>query len=350
VVRLGDGRETGVTFGRIVGVGLLPSGRVVVADASEQQVRTFDSIGRVESRWGRPGSGPGEFRNLAGIAVTPESLFAFESAPGPSRRHARDIVSGDVTQSEVRDSVGRLRAIARFSDGALLVARDGFRAVSPPPLGTAVRDTIELGILSAGGQQPHAWIRGVPNNSWVSYRVASDGASLAMTRQPLGASLVTTAAGRHAWIGDTQSGVIRIFGMDGTMLREVTLPGERRSLIASELARLRALEMQKATNDAARDRVEAQFDARTAPSLLPAFRRMVASADSLVWVDAGAAAGTDSSEAIVFTSSGQLVARVRLPANFVVWHADHAAVAGVLTDEDGAESVVVYRVKRGAVQ
>lgn len=54
-------------FGRF-----LPDGRAVVADARGLFLRVFGPDGRLEAEMGRSGDGPGEFRSIFGLWITPE--------------------------------------------------------------------------------------------------------------------------------------------------------------------------------------------------------------------------------------------------------------------------------------
>ncbi len=58
------------TFGRIGGLAVLSDLRIVVSDATTQQLRFFSPAGVHERTVGGRGSGPGEYRALGGIAVT----------------------------------------------------------------------------------------------------------------------------------------------------------------------------------------------------------------------------------------------------------------------------------------
>lgn len=55
-----SGRGTGVVFGKLAGAFVLES-RVLVLDEARSQLLLFDSTGRLVDRFGRTGSGPGEF-------------------------------------------------------------------------------------------------------------------------------------------------------------------------------------------------------------------------------------------------------------------------------------------------
>lgn len=333
-------------FGRVVGVVLLRAGKIAVADAGDQQIRVFDGMGALLTRWGRPGSGPGEFRNLVAIAGSMDSLLAFESAPGPSRFQAFHVVDGFVAGGELRDDVGSLRVLGRFPTGEFLVSRGGFRSVQPPPLGQLQRDTIDVGIFAPSSQPSVAWIGKQPNNTWLSFPSGSSVPPLAIARQPLGASLAAAASDRYAWILDSQSGRVRIYGIDGRLAREMTLPVRRYTLSDKRIQQMRVADLARAGNDFARLRIEAQYSRPTLPKYAPVFRRIVSGERATVWVDLGPTEDSRSSEAIVFTASGQSLARVVLPPGFVLWHAGEDFVAGVEADADGTESVVVYRLHR----
>jgi len=61
----GDGPEL---FGRIAALAVSADGDILVADGITQQVRVFDRDGAFRTSFGRLGGGPGEFRNISGMA------------------------------------------------------------------------------------------------------------------------------------------------------------------------------------------------------------------------------------------------------------------------------------------
>jgi len=65
----------GADFGRIAGLAFDSTGRIFVADRQDEQISVFTSAGALQSRIGRKGSGPLEFRQLASIAIGPDGLL-----------------------------------------------------------------------------------------------------------------------------------------------------------------------------------------------------------------------------------------------------------------------------------
>ena len=57
------------------GVAEAPDGRVLVSDAGHHQIVVFDIAGTVAARWGRRGTGPGEFNEPTGIEIHGGQVF-----------------------------------------------------------------------------------------------------------------------------------------------------------------------------------------------------------------------------------------------------------------------------------
>ncbi len=66
---IGDNREGPANFGRVRGVAVTPEGDVLVLDDDAQEVRVFDSAGRLVQSIGGLGDGPAEFRYANGIEL-----------------------------------------------------------------------------------------------------------------------------------------------------------------------------------------------------------------------------------------------------------------------------------------
>ncbi|MEX2609638.1 MAG: hypothetical protein WEA24_06800 [Gemmatimonadota bacterium] len=89
-IGLVDGPEPYV-FGRLSDAALGPGGVIYALDGQAQVVRAFDGSGRHVRDIGGPGSGPGEFRRAAMLAVAPDgTLYVGETSPGRVHVFAAD--------------------------------------------------------------------------------------------------------------------------------------------------------------------------------------------------------------------------------------------------------------------
>jgi hypothetical protein len=77
---------------RVVGVEVLPDGRVALANLGDNTVRLYAPDGRLLWRAGGSGEGPGEFTQLRGIARLPEGLVGYQPLPRPA--HLFDLDGG----------------------------------------------------------------------------------------------------------------------------------------------------------------------------------------------------------------------------------------------------------------
>ncbi len=83
VATVSDDSSSGVTLGSIRSVLLDRRGRLFIVDESLYQLLVFDSLGSYIARWGRRGSGPGEFRTPYSVAMLGDSVALLD--PSSSR-------------------------------------------------------------------------------------------------------------------------------------------------------------------------------------------------------------------------------------------------------------------------
>lgn len=76
-----DGAEEEV-FGAVTGVVVDADGRIWVADGQASEIRVFGPEGTFLRRVGRAGEGPGEFRNISGLALAPDGVGALDGQLG----------------------------------------------------------------------------------------------------------------------------------------------------------------------------------------------------------------------------------------------------------------------------
>ncbi|MEP6835048.1 MAG: 6-bladed beta-propeller [Gemmatimonas sp.] len=71
----GSDADENATFGRIVSLAVDRTGRIVVADRQDNQLKIFSRDGAFVSRMGRKGAGPLEFTGIASIGFGPDGLL-----------------------------------------------------------------------------------------------------------------------------------------------------------------------------------------------------------------------------------------------------------------------------------
>lgn len=101
------------TFGDVTGVAVGEDGRIYVGDTQALEVRVFSPDGAYLTRFGRDGEGPGEFRNISGVAPAPGGIAVLDG------RLAR--VTVFTTHGEPVRSIRLERPYLIFDNGAPMV-------------------------------------------------------------------------------------------------------------------------------------------------------------------------------------------------------------------------------------
>ncbi len=120
------GADESLPLGRISGAVFFGDG-VAVADLQSHEVLILDAAGRLISRQGRHGEGPGEYRYLAGIARHGDGLVTWDA--NHFRATLLDASGGYVGETSLRRR-GRVRAeiVGAFGNSVLLeIWQTGFR-------------------------------------------------------------------------------------------------------------------------------------------------------------------------------------------------------------------------------
>jgi hypothetical protein len=326
----------------------MPTGEIVVANGGTQELRVFSPTGAFVKLLGRRGRGPGEFQSLSSLTRNKDSLFATEQAPGPSQLQLFTFADGFRNNTLLRaaNTPRGVTAAGRLATGDLLVRQGGFAAVTPPPLGTLQRDSATLGILTLGEPGEVSWIGTVPNNTWYSYNLAAGPVRTTLSRYTLGPSLVAVASGENVWIGDTGTGMIRVFDGAGRAVREFAAPFASRTFNEAALTRAKMQALEAASDDNVRSRVEAHYSTVIRPRTTPRFGRLIAGLAGEVWVESYEEDAGAPRQVIVLSATGRPVATLRIPSSVTVHEIGADYVVGVETDADGIQRIVQLRLQR----
>lgn len=322
-------------FSGIVGAFRLGSGEVAVADRGSNQVRYFGPDGTFRRALGREGAGPGEFRSIGSAMRFGDTLAVFDGRNG-----RLTLLLGDTLLQTLpvrAASAGpRFNISARLEDGRWLAGSSVSPGFAPQPY----RDSIALGIFPPSGEgevQLLGWFPG----PWV---VSIEGQITGMAGFFRWVNART--AGGEILVMDADQERIRRLGPDGTERGTIPVANYAEPLTPALIDQVIAQEPASGMDSAvARQWREVRFDPAVLPSRRP-FAGMLVDAEGHVWL--GAYREEDApGRYFVLALDGRLLATVSVPAGFRPTEIGRDHCLGILTDRDGVESVVMYRLVRG---
>ena len=277
------GSDESLPLGRVSGAVFFGDG-IAIADVRSYEVLILDAAGRLLSRHGRKGEGPGDYLNLAAIArhgdglVTSDASYLF-------RVNWLDASGVYVGQTKLRP-LGRQmsRIVGAFGNSVLFeISEVGWRGPSPAgPMEIRHPVRYEIVRLSDGevvfeGTRPG-------EEQWALREVYDDAGRLIHGVRPVtfGRTAVSAVTDRYAYLADTDSITITRYDEAGTAV-EVSFEQPRESAEADWVRfvsdTLRANEL----------KTESDFGLRLLEDLparptLPAFSAMKGGADGLLWI------------------------------------------------------------------
>ena len=279
------GSDESLPLGWVSGAVFFGDG-IAIADRMSHEVLILDAAGRLLSRQGRKGEGPGEYMNLAAIARHADGLVTWDAY---HLRVTRLDASGGYIGQTKHTLVGPYlmsRIVGAFGNGVLLESWElGWRGSSPAgPMEIRLPVTYEIVRLSDGevvfeGTRPG-------EEQWAAREATADG----MLRDGgesvvFGRTAVSAVTDRYAYLADTDSITITRYDEAGTAI-EVSFEQPRESAEADWV---------RFVSDTLRANIEKfrvltkEFGLRLledlpARSTLPAFSAMKGGADGLLWI------------------------------------------------------------------
>ena len=268
---------------------LLSDGSLVIAHAGEQEVLWFDQ-GRVVRRFGRRGSGPGEFRDLNSILVTrDDTILVYDG-----RLSRLTILSraGELVRTErVPSSVGPAAKLVGWLEGGRLLF---LRETIPAPRARAegvVADSSSLVVVDLSSREQARDLGRVPIRKIV---VDGSGAALFVMSSPYPSTASIGACGDSVMIafGDTN-----VFEWRGTndhhVRRSVSVSLRRAPIVRAELDSVLATSSKGGRTDLT-ERATAALTRHSEQLRRPHYNRAALDVDGSVWilVDGTAKSGT----------------------------------------------------------
>ena len=272
------GSDESLPLGRVSGAVFFGDG-IAIADVMSHEVLILDAAGRLLSRHGRKGEGPGDYMNLNSIARHADGLVTSDAF---HLRITRLDASGGYVEQTKHTLVGPYlmsRIVGAFGNGVLLeISEMGWRGSSPAgPM--EIRKPVTYGIVRlSDGEVVFEGTR--PGEEQWALREVNDAGNLASSWEPVifGRTAVSAVTDRYAYLADTDSITITRYDEAGTPVEVVSFEQPRES---AEADWVRFVSDTLRANKFRSERLLEDLPARPT---LPAFSAMKGGADGLLWI------------------------------------------------------------------
>lgn len=340
-----DGPE--YLFTEIALAARLPTGHVVVADSRELSLRWYSAAGEFLFSAGRQGDGPGEFRRITRVTVTPGGGVAvFDS--GLSR--VSWFSPEGAYLATVTVDVPNARMIGADPDtGAVFL---GFREApsQPTPAGTLVRSPVDI-VDSRSGTLTR--VPGVAEHEQIVVLFTTSAGSQGRVSYdvPLSAPVMAGATSTGYVIADASTNQLVYRARDGRVLQIARVAdwtprsisgGDRNDYVNRVVASLNASDpgQIRAAERAARERLSMLDSDRR----LPAMDHLIVGENDEVWVRDYAPGASERWRS--YDASANLVGVVEFPEGFVLTGVSSSSLTGYRLSSLGVPAVHVYERSR----
>lgn len=313
----------------------LPDGRIVVLNAGSHELRIYGAGGSHLRSVGSEGEGPGEFRSLARLAVSGDTIHAFDPS---ARRVSVFLADGTLVRTFTLERP-RERAfpsyVGRLPDGSIAARATDFS------------DGLEGGETQVVRRPALFFVHGpdgAPRDSLASFPgqrrlVRRSGNAIQIRTLPFEPRPVAAAGGGRVYLGDGRTHRIDVRSGDGRLLRSLRVDREP----APVTEELREAYVQRQLQEA--EDAEERRSLRRTYADMPFGERVPAYTDLLVdevgnlWVEEPMLPGDSARTWTVFDSTGALLGPVAMPPRFSLMAAGEDWVLGRRENELGVERV-----------
>jgi 6-bladed beta-propeller len=335
---LGDPDASGPTqFFRIQHVHIDPRGRLWVADGQSGELRIFLADGSHWKTRGGRGEGPGEFLRIRLLgSFRGDSVAVWDDANG--RLTSFDAEGELVRTQRVPPSDDPLpRAFRVFDDGSFLGQLPRVLAAGSIEAGQILGDSVRLVRVDLenstqrrqGGALGPLWLWTGRSQIPIPFTI---NASFGVYRESV-----------HLASGPA----FRIHVFEGGRLREIYgVARDAREVSGADIVAYREFTEEYIPESQQKDYLSALRHPRR-PPLLPAYSRLIVSADGHVWAEIYSPDPSAPATWDVFNGARAWMGQVQTPAGFTAMSITGADVAGVWRDDLGVEHVRVYRMQPG---
>lgn len=297
-------------------------GGLFLTDYQQRRAFAYDADGTFLRAYGKPGEGPGEFNVIVAVAVSSDSVYAFDN-----RVHRLSVFNKE-DASFARSVVLKVDDWTPFR--LLAVTDDEIIALFSPPVSFAdaefASENYEVRALPLGGKESRA-IWETPRVSFVPIEVNG----IRMLRvMPLSADSHCDILLNVGYCGFTTDVAISSFSLAGDSLTTISIDAPRRNI-----------------SDPERDAILAGFENPelrkqiVVPEVHPAFSHFVVDDRGRLWIRREGSTESGTTYWVVDPDASSVIA-VSLEGSATVYDVRDGRVAALIRQSDGSRPVAVF--------
>lgn len=332
-------------FFRVRGAILFSDGRIVVANSGASELRFYNKNGKFTKTVGGKGGGPGEFSNFM-VALHKISQDSFQVFDTMTLRMSVFDSNGILKRDFYLEPAGKypIMDVQTFLDGSLFVSTSWSSALD--------MGDHETGIKRHPTPLLHYSQQGVLMDTFAilpgpEYYMFVEGDRYAFIGNfPFKHNLVSSIFSNRAFMGSSDKFEILVYSFNGDLQKIITLPGidltltdkEFKETIQSQLNRIDDLESKK--------RYTKYWSKLPHRKSKPAYSNLVIDDEGNLWIEEYQYDESKLTTWWIFNLEGFLLVEIEMSGNFQVFEIGHEYVLGKKINEDGFESIHVYRLKK----
>ena len=319
-----DGPTTEGEFSHVTAGTRLSTGQLVIVDPRLKRVVYFDSSGHPIRTVTGAAPGAAGFKAPVWIGrCSGDSVLVWDALADSLALF--DAAGRFVRQFGAPKNIAQLRCSA---DGALVAVGAPRIAHKASLFGLSNRELVPLGVSARYSDSLHT-VKFVPF----------------VENRPLGRATFLAINKGELYVGTADSGVVNGYSLDGNHTGTIRVSSDSTPApTASEYSAAIDEIVGGLGSKSDRDHARAYFERIPRPNAVPPYSGIFASPNGTVWADVSV---PGDSEAVLhsFSSSGQSLGEVRLPADVTILEIGTDYILGAYKAGDDLERIVVYRIK-----
>lgn len=342
--------EIGVRFGaeshtlsNVGDVIRLPGDRIAVVNTGTAQIRVYSISGEHLQDLGRSGDGPGEFRRVRRLWVTPhDSVMAYDGSLSRVTVYAPDLSL--VRTMAIRPQGGASQAfvLRSFDDGQLLVD-EIIRPPGRPRAGLFSGGVRRFTRYSSDGARVNTIGELAASNNWGF----STGDAFAYTTAPFSVIFPPSQGdGRSLYLGPGLLPQVEHRSPSGQLIRVIRWSEARRAVDSEVIEQFRTWRLGLLDDPDYRQSTLAMLEGLEFPELIPVYQSLRVDLEGHLWVERYRTRGEEDRRWWVFDPDGRWLGEPPVPTDIDVKEVGSDYLLGVRRDDLDVESVVMYRLDR----